>query len=201
MKRFLISLTAGAVAVLAMLAPLTTAKAQDAGPLKIGVVDVDLILSKFYKWDDRQDDFKKYEKELEVTMKKMKEKIDTKKAELDVMNERLRNDSLPQAVKDDNRKKLELGIAEIQQMATEFESQRQRSLRKIDRMKRRAYLEVLEDVYKAVSEIAESKGFSLVHDKSSVSRNTNPFVLYSKDLIDFSAPVIEKLNSTKPKSP
>ena len=37
----------------------------------------------------------------------MKEKIDSKKAELDVMNERLRNDSLPQAVKDDNRKKLE----------------------------------------------------------------------------------------------
>ena len=79
----------------------------------------------------------------------------------------------------------------------EFADRRQRMLlTEVDRA-RKAIIEEIQDLVKAT---AKQRNYDIVFDKSGVGDRGIPFLLHSKDAVDFSKTIIEQLNKGAPAS-
>ena len=79
----------------------------------------------------------------------------------------------------------------------EFAERRQRQLlEQVERMRKA----ILEEIRELVQDMAKEQNYDLVFDKSGLGTRGIPFLLHSKDGVDFSDDVIAKLNVGAPAS-
>ena len=76
----------------------------------------------------------------------------------------------------------------------EFQASREKQLNEQTVRMRGA---IVEDINKVITDRVKAEGFDLVLDKSGMSLNTVPFVLYSRDSYEFTDSIITTLNKNK----
>lgn len=80
----------------------------------------------------------------------------------------------------------------MERQIQEFRTRRERQLQEqVVRMRKT----ILEEIRTLVKEVSKTRNYALVFDKSGVSMNGVPFLLHSRDAVDFSEDIINSLNA------
>ena len=187
----IISLPKVYVALLSFALVLCSASAQS---LKVGIVDMNRVFAEYYKTKDAD----KVVNEQKEAAKKELDSINNDYKKLLDSYQKLAKEIKDPAIGEALRKKK---TEEAQQVASkaralerekkELTDRRQRMLlTEVDR-KRKALIEEIQDV---VSDMAKKKNYDVVFDKSGLGARGIPFLLHSKDGVDFSEELIKELN-------
>lgn len=172
--------------------------AANAQSLKIGIVDMTRVFAEYYKTKDAEE--------------KVNDGKAVAKKELDERNARYKQliekyQELVGAIKDPGiseelraqKQKEAADVASearsLEREKKEFAERRQRQLlEQVDRMRKA----ILEEIKQLVEEMSKEGNYDLVFDKSGLGTRGIPFLLHSKDAVDFSNEVIGKLNANAP---
>jgi len=179
------------IALLSFIFILSAASAQG---LKVGIVDMNRVFAEYYKTKDAD----KVVNEQKEAAKKELESINNDYKKLLDSYQKLAKEIKDPAIGEELRKKKGTEAQEVASKARALEREkkeltdrRQRMLlTEVDR-KRKALIEEIQDV---VSEMAKKKNYDVVFDKSGLGTRGIPFLLHSKDGVDFSQDLIKELN-------
>ena len=179
------------IALLSFIFILSAASAQG---LKVGIVDMNRVFAEYYKTKDAD----KVVNEQKEAAKKELESINNDYKKLLDSYQKLAKEIKDPAIGEELRKKKATeaeGVASkaraLEREKKELTDRRQRMLlTEVDR-KRKAIIEEIQDV---VSDMAKKKNYDVVFDKSGLGSRGIPFLLHSKDGVDFSQELIKELN-------
>ena len=184
-----------AFAVLAFLMP--PAGAQG---MKVGIVDMSRVFAEYYKTKDAEQDVND-QKELakkELEQRNVQYKALIEKYQL--LAKQIKDPAITaelRAQKQEEAKAIASEARSLEREKKEFADRRQRMLlTEVDRA-RKAIIEEIQDLVKAT---AKQRNYDIVFDKSGVGDRGIPFLLHSKDAVDFSKAIIEQLNKDAPAS-
>ena len=190
MRTILCSLFISAVA-------LCSAGAQD---LKVGIVDMTRVFQEYHKTKDAEkkvNDGKAIaKKELDERNARYKQLIEKYQNYAKEMKEPGISEEL-RAQKEKEAQDVASEARSLEREKKEFAERRQRQLlEQVERMRKA----ILEEIRELVQEMAKEQNYDLVFDKSGLGSRGIPFLLHSKDGVDFSDDVIAKLNANAPAS-
>jgi outer membrane protein len=163
--------------------------------VKIGVVDMKRIFAEYGRTkgaeseiNDRKAQAKKELDERTAKYKELLEKFQALQAQ--VQDEAL-SPQLREQKRDEGR---DIGqqAKSLERQIQEFRTRRERQLQEqVVRMRKT----ILEEIRELVEEMSKTQNFDMVFDKSGVSLNGVPFLLHSRDAVDFSEDIINRLNA------
>lgn len=179
-------------------AAFSSASPVSAQEMKIGIVDMKRVFQDYYKTKDAEkkvnEDKSKAKKELDDRSAKYKELI-TKWNEIEkVLKDKLVNEEL----KAQKQKEAQEIISEARALERDMEEFRRRRETQLQEQVMRMRKGLLEDIKSRVEDKAKRDNYDLVFDKSGMSPSGVPFLLHSKDAVDFSTEVITELNKSAP---
>lgn len=171
------------------------ATAQD---FKIGIVDMKEVFAEYYKTKDA-------EKSVNEGKAVAKQQLDERNAKYKSLiskwqeQQKMINDPAINEVLREQKQKEANGVAAeakaLEREMAEFRSRRERQLQEqVMRMRKG----ILDEIKGIVIDRARRDNYDLVFDKSGLGVNGVPFLLHSKDAVDFSKDVIEALNKDAP---
>ena len=177
--------------VISLVFMITGAGAQG---MKIGIVDMNRVFAEYYKTKDAD----KVVNEQKEAAKKELETINNDYKKLLDNYQKLATEIKDPAIGEEIRKEKQKEAQEVASKARalerekkELSDRRQRMLlTEVDR-KRKALIEEIQDV---VGDMAKKKNYDIVFDKSGLGTRGIPFLLHSKDAVDFSEELIGELN-------
>lgn len=189
--------TSFAAVLLFSVAPSPDLRAQDA-PLKIGVIDMQECLTKYYRTDQETSKLN------EIAKEKRKE-LDERNADFMSLNKLLADqDKIYQATElpAEKRNAAAARMQELLQERAAKQNEIQEFQRRIqsDMMNLRTEMEstLVDEAKKSVTEIAEAEGLDIVHDRSFLPRANKAIVFISPKVKDITEAVIGKLNVDAP---
>lgn len=167
--------------------------------MKIGIVDMKRVFQEYYKTKEAEkrvnEDKSKAKKDLDSRTTEMKSLVDRWEGAQRIVQDRLVNPELKQQ-KQAEAQKLASEIKALEREIDEFRRRREQQLQEqVMRMRKG----LLEDITQHVKDKAKLDNYDLVFDKSGVSPSGVPFLLHSKDAVEFSNEVLGELNKNAPK--
>jgi len=186
MKRFLL------LALAAGLAFPAASFAQ--GTLKIGTVDMQRAFKEYNKTKDAEN---KVNDAKNAAKKEFDDRTDGYKKALDEinkLNQQLDAPALSADAKAQKAKERDEKIANIKNMEREINDFRQTREQQLQQQAMRMRESIVKEITDLVLERVKSNGMDLVFDKSGMSTNYVPVVMYSKDSADFTTDIITALN-------
>ena len=171
------------------------------GTLKIGTVDMQRAFKEYNKTKDAE---AKVNDAKNAAKKEFDDRTDGYKKALDEINKlnqqldapALSADAKAQKAKDRDEK-----IANIKTMEREINEFRQTREQQLQQQAMRMREGIVKEITDIVMERVKTNGMDLVFDKSGLSQNFVPVVLYSKDNADFTTEIITALNKKAPSAP
>jgi len=167
--------------------------------MKVGTIDMNRVFTEYYKTKDAE---QKLNEQRAAAKKEFDDRIETLKKsmeEITKLNAQIEKPELSKDAKDAVLKERETKVADARNLDKEvndFKSTRERQLQEqFLRMRK----DIIDDIMKIVTTRVSSAGYDLVFDKSGLSMGQIPVVVYSRDDMDFSKDIIEKLNANAPK--
>ena len=166
--------------------------------MKVGIVDMNRVFAEYYKTKDAEQDVNDQKelakKELEARNVQYKALIE----KYQLLAKQIKDPAITaelRAQKQEEAKGIASEARSLEREKKEFADRRQRMLlTEVDRA-RKAIIEEIQDLVKAT---AKQRNYDIVFDKSGVGDRGIPFLLHSKDAVDFSKAVIEQLNKGAP---
>lgn len=186
MKKFVTTALAIAIAL-----P-TAAFAQ--GTLKIGTVDMNKAFQEYSKTKEAE---KKINEARDAAKKEYDDRADAYKKALEDLNaitKQLDAPALSADAKAQKAKERDEKIGNIKTMEREINDFRQTRERQLQEQALRMRKGIVEEITGIVMDKVKAGSMDLVFDKSGMSLNGVPLLMYSKDNVDFTADVIAVLN-------
>src|SRR6202163_1567294 len=180
------------IALISLLALPVAAFAQ--GTLKIGTVDMQRAFKEYGKTKDAE---AKINEAKNAAKKEYDDRADGYKKALDEinnLNKQLDAPALSADAKTQKAKERDDKIANIKNMEREITEFRQTSERQLQEQAMRMREGIVKEITDVVMEKVKSNNLDLVFDKSGMSLNGVPLLLFSKDNVDFTNDVITELN-------
>jgi outer membrane protein len=191
--QLLITLLAG-TAWLGLAAP---AGAQ--GTLKIGIIDMKRVFSEYYKTKEAEqsvnDGKEAAKKQLDERNAKYRDLITKFQDAQKLVNDPAISDEL----RTQKRREVDELGSEAKSLEREMADFRQRREQQLQEQVNRMRKGILDEIKVLVEKTAKDANYDLVFDKSGLGVNGVPFLLYSKDAVDFSQDIITELNKDAPK--
>jgi outer membrane protein len=189
----IVSTLAAAFALAGIAAP---ASAQD---FKIGIVDMKRVFSEYYKTKDAEksvnDGKEAAKKQLDERNAKYRELINKWQEAQKLVNDPAISEEL-RVQKTKERDELASEAKSLEREMSEFRARREQQLQEqVGRMRKG----ILDEIKSIVEGKAKQENYDLVFDKSGLGVNGVPFLLHSKDAVDFSQDIITDLNKDAPK--
>lgn len=189
-RRFLSAVLAASLVSIASAAP--------ESKLTIATVDMQELFKQYFKTAEAQ-------KQLSVDFARIQKDVNERKAKIRDLNtsfETLKkqiddpaiNDSKRQALSKDAQLQYQDLIA-LDRESREFEQRRRQALEEKKNQRMRG---IFEEIRKLVEEQAKMDNFDYVFDKSGLSQNGVPLILYTKDATDITAGLLKSLNKDAP---
>ena len=183
---------------IALAASLVTFASAADGKLSIATVDMQELFKQYYKTNEAQ-------KQLSVDFARIQKDVNERKAKIRDLNtsfETLKkqiddpsiNDSKRQSLSKDAQVQYQDLIA-LDRECREFEQRRRQALEEKKNQRMRG---IFEEIRKLVEEQAKVDNYDYVFDKSGLSQNGVPFILYTKDATDITAGLLKNLNKDAP---
>ena len=191
-KLLLLALTAG-------LAFPTLSFAQ--GSPKIGTVDMQRAFKEYNKTKDAEG---KVNDAKNAAKKEFDDRTDGYKKSLDEinkLNQQLDSPALSADKKATMAKERDEKIANIKTMEREINEFRQTREQQLQQQAMRMREGIVKEITDVVLERVKTNGMDLVFDKSGLSQNFVPVLLYSKDNVDFTTEIITALNKKAASAP
>src|SRR6266542_2510230 len=164
------------------------------GTLKIGTVDMQRAFKEYNKTKEAEakinDAKNAARKEYDDRAEDYKKALD----EINNLNKQLESPALSADRKTQTAKDRDDKIAKIKNMEREISDFRQTRERQLQEQLMRMREGIVKEITDVVMEKVKANNFDLVFDKSGMSINGVPFLLYSQDNIDFTNDVIAVLN-------
>lgn len=186
-----------ALAILSLGVITLSAQAQQ---VKIAVVDLGTIFNDYYKTQEAskrmQDQMDSFKKEREDRMTDYRKLID----QINALRDGLKDPTLSAAGKEEKQKKLEEKAIEARTREQEIASYDQNSSKILQDTFLRQRKQILDEIKKAVEDFSKGK-YNMVFDKSGMSMNGTPAVVYQEGLTDISGEITKQLNKDKDKQP
>jgi outer membrane protein len=164
------------------------------GTMKIGTVDVERAFKEYNKTKDANqkatDAANAARKEYDDRAEDYKKAID----EINNLNNQLESPTLSADKKAQTAKDRDDKIAKIKNMEREISDFRQMRERQLQEQFMRMREGIVKEITDVVMDKVKANNLDLVFDKSGMSINRVPFLMYSNDNIDFTNDVIAVLN-------
>src|SRR6202043_273733 len=174
------------------------ARAQ--GTLKIGTVDMNRAFKEYNKTKDAEakinDAKNQAKKEYDDRADAYKKSLD----EINNLNKQLDSPALSAEKKAQTAKDRDEKIANIKNMEREINEFRQTRERQLQEQAMRMREGIVKEITDVVNEKVKANALDLVFDKSGMSLNGVPLLMYSKENIDFTNDIIAVLNKPGPAS-
>ncbi|MFL6531044.1 MAG: OmpH family outer membrane protein [Chthoniobacterales bacterium] len=180
------------VALLASLALPVAGFAQ--GTLKVGTVDMNRAFKEYNKTKDAEakinDAKNAAKKEYDDRAENYKKALD----EINKLNQQLEAPALSADAKTAKAKERDEKIANIKNMEREINEFRQTRERQLQEQALRMREGIVKEITDVVMDKVKANNLDLVFDKSGMSLNGVPLLMYSKDNVEFTNDVITVLN-------
>jgi outer membrane protein len=164
------------------------------GTMKIGTVDVERAFKEYNKTKDAEQKAKDAanaaRKEYDGHAEDYKKAVD----EINNLNNQLESPTLSADKKAQTAKDRDDKIAKIKNMEREISDFRQMRERQLQEQFMRMREGIVKEITDVVMDKVKANNLDLVFDKSGLSINRVPFLMYSNDNIDFTNDVIAVLN-------
>jgi outer membrane protein len=164
------------------------------GTLKIGTVDMQRAFKEYNKTKEAEvkinDAKNAAKKEYDDRAEAYKKSLD----EINNLNKQLESPALSADKKTQTAKERDDKIANIKNMEREISDFRQTRERQLQEQLMRVREGIVKEITDVVMEKVKTNNMDLVFDKSGMSINGVPFMLYSHDNIDFTNDIIAVLN-------
>jgi outer membrane protein len=164
------------------------------GTLKIGTVDMQRAFKEYNKTKEAEvkinDAKNAAKKEYDDRAESYKKALD----EINNLNKQLESPALSADKKTQTAKERDDKIANIKNMEREISDFRQTRERQLQEQLMRVREGIVKEITDIVMEKVKASNLDLVFDKSGMSINGVPFMLYSHDNIDFTNDIIAVLN-------
>jgi len=192
-----VSIASAALATVLWLGAAAPAAAQ--ASFKIGIIDMKRVFSEYYKTKDA-------EKSVNDGKEAAKKQLDERNAKYrDLIgkwqeSQKLINDpAISEELRAQKRKEAEELSSEAKSLEREMAEFRQRREQQLQEQVTRVRKGILDEIKVLVEKKAKDANYDLVFDKSGMGVNGVPFLLFSKDAVDFSQEIITELNVDAPK--
>ena len=169
------------------------------GSFKIGIIDMKRVFSEYYKTKDA-------EKSVNDGKEAAKKQLDERNAKYrDLIgkwqeSQKLINDpAISEELRAQKKKEAEELSSEAKSLEREMAEFRQRREQQLQEQVTRVRKGILDEIKVLVEKKAKDANYDLVFDKSGMGVNGVPFLLFSKDAVDFSQDIITELNKDAPK--
>jgi outer membrane protein len=180
---------------LGLLGFVSTSHAQ----VKIGTVDMNKIFSSYYKTKDAETRINEAraqaKQELDDRMDAYKKNLDA----INKLNDDIQKPELSAEAKAAKTKERDDKIQETKNMErdiNDFRTQREKQLQEQAVRMRNG---IVDEITKLVLEKVKTENYDLVMDRSGLSLNGVPILIFAKEGLDFSDEIVVQLNKTKPK--
>ncbi len=180
--RFSVSFVVLSLIVTAMIVAFPgNARAEAAGDsqYRIAVVDMSLLMSEYNKRKEKYDELQKEVDRLQVEIDAMSAKIEKAKEEYESSRANMTDDE-----RFDKRSQIESDFAQ-------YRSELEKRQRLIDTQEERVLKEVVTDIERVITEIAEKEGYHLILNAAKGPRAS---VLYHSATIDITPRILQDLN-------
>lgn len=192
MKNYIkLSVMVCAFAVLGM----ASASAQK---LKIATVDMQNLFKEYHRTTEEQ---QKFSEEFARIQKENNERLTGIRAieeQLQGLKKKIEDPSLADSVKRDKSREFQLKLDEAKAMDRERREFLNRRTRALELKKQASMKGILEEIRKRIVDHSKKEDFDFVLDKSGLSANQVPFLLYTKDATDITAALLVVLNDGAP---
>jgi outer membrane protein len=162
--------------------------------LKVGTIDMNKAFKEYTKTKDAE---KKINEAKDSAKKEYDDRADAYKKALDEinnLNKQLDAPALSADAKTQKAKERDDKIANIKNMEREINEFRQTRERQLQEQAMRMREGIVKEITEVVMDKVKAQSLDLVFDKSGMSLNGVPLVMYARDNYDFTADVIAVLN-------
>ncbi len=166
-----------------------------AADYKVAVIDLDRVVQEYYKTKIVEANLKRQADVYKDYAQKLMESLTKLQNEFTALRDAAQNIALTDAARESKRLAAQDKYKEIAAKELElrtYNREKQAQLRD-DRDRERAV--ILNDIKKAVENHAAAAGFSLVIDKTALSANGMPIVLYNTKTAEISDSILKELNT------
>lgn len=180
---------------------LVTVGTASAQRLKIATVDMQKLFKEYHRTTEEQ---QKFSEEFARIQKENNERlagIRKLEEELQVLKKKIEDPTLSDSVKRDKSKEFQLKLDEAKAMDRERREFLGRRTRALELKKQASMQGILEEIRKRIVDHSKKEDFDFVLDKSGLSANQVPFLLYTKDATDITAALLTELNKDAPAAP
>jgi outer membrane protein len=167
--------------------------------VKIGTVDMNKIFSAYYKTKDAEAHINEARNSAK---QELDERMDTYKKNLDdinKLNEDIDKPALSAEAKAAKTKERDDKITETKSLETEITEFRTTREKQLQEQAVRMRNGIVDEITKLVLDKVKVENYDLVMDRSGLSLNGVPILIFAKDGLDFSDDIITELNKNKPK--
>src|SRR6201987_2959893 len=164
------------------------------GSLKVGTVDMSRAFKEYNKTKDAE---AKINDAKNAAKKEYDERADSYKKALDEinnLNKQLDSSALSADAKTKLAKDRDDKIANIKNMEREINDFRQTRERQLQEQALRMREGIVKEITDVVNDRVKTQNLDLVSDKSGMSLNGVPLLMYSKDNVDFTNDIVAELN-------
>jgi outer membrane protein len=164
------------------------------GTLKVGTVDMNRAFKEFNKTKDAE---AKINEAKNAAKKEYDDRADAYKKALDEinnLNKQLDSNALSADAKSAKAKERDDKIANIKNMEREINEFRQTRERQLQEQALRMREGIVKEITDVVMDKVKANNLDLVFDRSGMSLNGVPLLMYSKDNVDFTNDVVTVLN-------
>ncbi len=175
-----------------------TASAQR---LKIATVDMQKLFKEYHRTTEEQ---QKFSEEFARIQKENNERlagIRSLEELLQGLKKKIEDPTLADNVKREKSREFQLKLDEAKAMDRERREFLGRRTRALELKKQASMQGILEEIRKRIVDHSKKEDFDFVLDKSGLSANQVPFLLYTKDATDITAGLLTELNKDAPAAP
>lgn len=162
--------------------------------IKIGTVDMNKVFGDYTKTKEAQAKYSQAEKAANDDLNTRVEALKKSMQEISVLNADLEKTELGQDARAAKLKDRESKVAAARALDREIADFRTAKQKALQDQFLKMRKDIVDDIMKAMNDLAKAKSFDIVFDKSGLSAGAIPVVLYSRDEYDFSSEVIAALN-------
>jgi outer membrane protein len=186
-------------AAIAAFVGLSGVSASAQSMVKVGTVDMKKVFEQYYKTKDAE---QRINEARNAAKKELEERMDSYQkgvAEVKKLNEEIESPALSREAKETKSKARDEKVAELKNMEREISEFRQTREKQLQEQSGRMRQGIVDDITKVVNERVKADNYDLVFDKSGMSLNGVPVVMWAKDGYDFTDGVVTALNKNKGK--
>ncbi|MGJ8678420.1 MAG: OmpH family outer membrane protein [Akkermansiaceae bacterium] len=176
---------------------LASASAQN---LKIATVDVESLFNDYYRTAiEQQVIVEEYARISDDNAKRMVD-IRAMEEQLLTLRKKLEDPTIADNVKKDSSKEFQMKLDELKTMDQERMEFKSRHEKALELQKRSSIESIRGEITEEIVKYSKNEAYDYVMDKSGVSQNQVPFLIYSKDAADITAAIIDILNANAPET-